>query len=269
MNRSQLSAWMIQDSVSKNMERLLDAWDKEIEAAEKASRERAKQIHAEKSKEAQQAARRNDQETLIDAEASRLLHYVTGALNHAEANESISITIPNGVQVASQAIVAPQVGELLEAIGDLKAEINDNDDQIIDRAQYSALWAAAHGFAPHPNDIADLIRAHPEGEAWAKRFVDFSQNLKAAQRTENQPGQLQGYLAHKEIDTLRSHVQHLQALGPKTLSGLISTKPNGTLPIGVPPRFFSNQGTVHTGSSHTKNASLQTVLNDFNQPTRK
>ena len=269
MNRSQLSAWMIQDSVSKNMERLLDAWDKELEAAEKASRERAKQIHAEKSKEAQQTARENYQENLIDAEASRLLHYVTGALNHAEANESISITIPSGVQVASQAIVAPQVGELLEAIGDLRAEINDNDDQIINRAQYSAVWATAHGFAPHPRDIADLVGAYPKGEAWAQRFAELSQNLQTAQQTDKQPGQLQGYLAHKEIDTLRSHVQHLQALGPKTLSKLISTKPNRPLQLGAPPRFVSKQDTANGGAAQTRTASLQTILNDFNRPTRK
>ncbi|MEE2903944.1 MAG: hypothetical protein VYC39_16575 [Myxococcota bacterium] len=269
MNLSQLSAWMIQESVSKNMERLLDAWNKELEAAEKTSRELAKQIHAEKSKEAQQTARENYQENLVDAEASRLLHYVNGALNHAEANESISITIPSGVQVASQAIVATQVGELLEAIGDLRAEINDNDDQIINRAQYSAVWATAHGFVPHPRDIADLVRAYPQGEAWAQRFAEFSQNLKTAQHTENQPGRLQGYLAHKEIDTLRSHVQHLQALGTKALSKLISTKPSTALPLGAPPRFISKQDAANAGPTQIKSASLQTILNDFNRPTRK
>lgn len=265
MNRTQLSTWMIQESVSKNMERLLDSWDKEIEAAEKASRERAKQVNAEKSAEAQQAARENFQENLLQAEASRLLHYVTGALNHAEANESISVSIPSGVQVASQAVVAPQVGELLEAISDLRAEVFDNDHLDVSQAQYSALWAAANGFAPHPQDIATLLRSHPDCEAWAQRFDDFSVRLESSQKKEKQPTQLQGHLAHREIDTLRSHVQHLQALGPKNLSLLFCAKPSESLGLGSLPK----KATVNQPTSAAKSASLQTVLNDFNRPARK
>lgn len=261
MNRSQLTAWMIQDSVSKNMQHLLNSWDKEIEAAEKASRERAKQINAEKSQEAQQAARENYQENLVQAETSRLLHYVTGALNHAEANESISVSIPSGVQVASQAIVAPQVGELLEAISDLRAEVNDNDDLGVSQEQYSALWAAAHGFAPHPQDIAALLRSHPQSEAWAQKFDKLSDALASSKPAEKQPGQLQGYLAHREVDTLRAHVQQLQLLGSKNLTGLLCAKPTDSFQLRLP--------STNVVSTQTKNPSMQAILNDFNRPTRK
>jgi len=217
------TADLIFDSVNRNLETLLDAWAKELEAADKAFRERAKQLNEKKAQDAAIAKREAFQDLRDAAQASALFHYVSGALNAAEANDSLSISIPAGVQVASTHLSGPSIAALADLISDLSDELAVSGEDDPSQAQQSALWAIAHGYAPHGNDLAEVINQVESGHPWANRFSELATEQTSLPRHQAAPAKLRAFTAHKEINLLQEQVQNIKAFGPENLAQILST----------------------------------------------
>lgn len=234
------AADIIQDSVNKNMETLLAAWHREIQDAAEALRERTKEINEVRGHEAQEAREKAYEQATANADAGRLLHFVTGALNLAESNDQASISIPSGVQVASVHLSGPSIANLMDMIGDLSEELAVAGEDQSSQSQQSALWALAHGYVPHASDLAQILKAEDKDPAWANRFTEFSQELKDLPREQTAPPQLKARQAHREVAVLKEYVANLQAFGGKNLATLVG-KPQAlsaeaTLSSKIPPR---------------------------------
>ena len=255
------AADIIQDSVNKNMESLLSAWDREIEAAEKALRERTKTLNELRGQEAQEAREKAYAQATAAADAGRLLHFVTGALNSAESNDQVSLSIPSGVQVASVHLGGPSIANLMDMIGDLSEELAVVGEDQVSQSQQSALWALAHGYVPHASDLAQIIHAEEKGHPWAQRFADISKDLGALNHEATAPAQLKAHHAHQEIAVLREYVSNLQAFGAKNLAGLVAKSQHPAtetiLSSKLPPRGQS------MAKSSMKPAQFHRMLNEL------
>ena len=144
---------IVYEAQQKNIERMLDAWDKEIEAAIEA------QIAEQKKRaklEAQAAAVEGQLQALI-----------------AQAQAGHIVTIPSGIQVASSAIIC-SVGDELAALSDILEDLRD-----VDPALRSAAWAMGNGFMPHPADLAAVMFKNEVDSAWAEAFAGLGHELKA------------------------------------------------------------------------------------------
>lgn len=221
MSRIASPADLIFDSVSRNLTALFEAWSEELKAAEEAFREHAKELNQEKAEAAAEAAREIYHHAGEAAEAASLLHYITGAINVAKSNDSASIVIPSTVQVASCHLSGPMMSALSDLVSDLGDEIESTDEVPLDKAQKSATWALAHGYVPHANDLADMIKAVDLDHPWAQRFAQLAAEQSALQKPIKAPPKLKALIAKQELGLLQEQVQNLQAFGAKNLGTLL------------------------------------------------
>jgi hypothetical protein len=231
------AADIIRDSVNQNMQSLLDAWNKELEEAFKALKERAKELNETRGEEAATARRDAYQDAAANADAARLLHYVTGALNTAHSNDSVAIVIPAGVQVASTHLAGPSIGALVDAISELSDELAVAGEDQLPHHQKSAVWALAHGYAPHGNDLAGIIKSHDEDHPWSQRFAQLAKEQLSLPNQSAAPAQLRGHIAHKEIGLLKEYVNHLHAFGAKNLATLLTQSDSKSIASALKPKL--------------------------------
>lgn len=243
----------IQEAEAKAMARLLEAWDREIEAQAQAARvanarhavktaakNRTQQRWATAEAKADHFEQREDRAALIGASIEGQLH---GLVARALTGQDVSSAIPSGsVRVAST------VGTTSNAeIAALVAQARSADDPV----RNSAAWAVGHGFMPHPEDLAELLDRGVRDPSWAEGFRGLGPALDA---TREGPTSLRVQRAHAHLDLLTQHRRGLVALGPKALLGLIVT-PERPLTTAQ-PRF----PTPAEGGARMGQAALDAVL---------
>jgi hypothetical protein len=192
----------IYEQQQASMRRMLEAWDKELEA------------QAEAFKKAQIIRAAQDAVAAQDARALEV--YLAGLVAQAKAGHDVSVSIPAGVRVASDVAVAPAAAEL-EA---LLHQIDDSEAEYT-RAQRSSAWALGHGFMPHPGDLSDLMRGGRVDAPWAQRLADLGAALDAVAPRPHQPLQLSLHQAQDRMVALKDQVSVLRAYGPERTLNLV------------------------------------------------
>lgn len=156
---SQMLRLQIEEAQQQALNRLLEAWDKELQAAAElfAEQKRKKQIA-----DADQA--------LESAAAER---HLAGLVAQAVAGADISISIPSGVRVATD-LVSAAVDADLSAL--LLRSLGDAD---LPQDQRSVAWAMGHGMIPHPGDLASIMDRRGLDGSWAAHLHELGQKLDA------------------------------------------------------------------------------------------
>ncbi len=142
---------LVYEAQQKNIERMLDAWDKEIDAAIEA------QIAASKKR------------AKAEAQAAAIEGQLQGLIAQAQAGHIV--TIPTGIQVASSAI-SVSVGDELAALHDVLEDLVDAPPEV-----RSAAWSMTNGFLPHPSDLAVILFKNELDSAWAQAFGNLGHSL--------------------------------------------------------------------------------------------
>lgn len=211
---------VIEDAQRQSMERLLRAWDEEIEAA--------KLAHLE-------IVRRQARE---DAEAACLAQAVAasleGLLEQAEGGaDEAAATIPEGVRVASTVVGGPSIA----ALSALISEVHEAD-RSVHAAQRSAAWALGHQYIPHPGDLAEILGQLGVDAPWAARFRENGNKLDALGAEAFRNPQLQAFTGAQRLDLLRDTVRLLDAYSPDRTLRLVA-RPGSLLElpgrVGAPP----------------------------------
>lgn len=229
---------MVQDAISQNMDRLIQAWDKEIDAAFEALRQKAAQMEVTKRLENDQARRRLSQEAADSALSSSVASYLEGLAVQAQANDASAVCVPTGFLAASTMICGPALAGLADLIDDIQGEVNEgSSDSPIVVARQSAAWALGEGLPPHGRDLSAILDHFGLDAAWSERFSALATRLDDAQLKNPGHGQLKGVVGHERINLLREHIKTLDAFGGPRLIGLVSnpaglvgTNPGGPLP---------------------------------------
>lgn len=204
------------------MTALLDAWSKEIAAAAEAAAERKHQAAGQEAeRRADQAAQvRRDISAQLAAdlqERSSVEARLYNQVQQAQAGYDISISVPEGVSVASTLIVAANDAELFSMFTELK----DADDHQVRDAQHSAAWAMQHGLVPHPKDLG-TIASHFEGDRdWGQRFADLGARLDALVTPAKSHARIQADLGGARLDLVKSTVAALGDYGPARAATLV------------------------------------------------
>lgn len=143
---------LVYEAQQKNIERMLDAWDKEIDAAIEA------QIAAAKKR------------AKAEAQAAAIEGQLQGLIAQAQAGHIV--TIPSGIQVASSSI-SVSVGDELAVLHDVLEDLLDAPPEL-----RSAAWSMTNGFLPHPADLASVLFKNELDSAWAEAFAGLGHELK-------------------------------------------------------------------------------------------
>lgn len=190
----------LHDSQQASMQRMLEAWDKELDAAAEAFRQ-SQERHA-----AQQAVQALD--------AAALEVYLRGLIAQAQGGSDVSVTIPSGIRVASDLALGPAAAELSELVD----QIDQTEANVAAQQQRSAAWALGAGLMPHPGDLSDLMRTVGVDAPFSDRLADLA---KALDRPGGGPVQLQLHAAHDRLFALKDQVQVLRAYGPDRTLNLV------------------------------------------------
>lgn len=185
-----------------SMQRLLEAWDKELDAQAEAFREAAKK----------QAA----QEAVQSQDAAALGVYLEGLIAQAKGGSDVSVGIPSGVRIASHLAFAPSAAEL-ESLLDL-VESSESD---FARAQKSAAWALSQALMPHPGDLSDLMRAGRVDDGFAERLQDLSTKLSTLHSAPIKHPQLAALAAQDRLLTLKDQVGVMKGYGAERTLALV------------------------------------------------
>lgn len=185
-----------------SMQRMLEAWDRELDAQAEAFREAAKK----------QAAK----DAIAAQNAAALEVYLEGLVAQAKAGADVSVTIPAGIRVASQIANAPSAAEL-EALLD---EIDDSEASFAS-AQRSAAWALGHGLMPHPGDLSSLMRAGRVDAPFAERLEGLAGQLERLDATPTKHPKLAVLAAHDRLFALQDQVGVMKAYGPERTLDLV------------------------------------------------
>jgi hypothetical protein len=193
---------MLYEAEQRSMARLLEAWDRELEAQAAAHRE---------------VAQRQAQQALADAvEASAFEARVRGLLSQAKGGADVSI--PSGMRAASTLAAAPcDAG--LDA---LLATVDQAEDDCAAAERRAAAWAMRSGFVPHPSDLAAAMTARGVDAPWAEAFAALGQRLAALDATPRAHPRLAMQGASERVDVVRHEVQLLRAYTPERTLALVT-----------------------------------------------
>jgi len=197
------SARLLYQAQQDSMRKMLEAWDRELEAQAEAFREAAKK----------KAAADNAQ--ALDAAALEV--YLEGLISQAKAGADVSVSIPAGIRVASSIATAPSVAEL-ESLLD---GIDDAEAQHALASQRSAAWALGHGFMPHPGDLSDLMRAGQVDAPFAERLTDIAGQLSKLEGPAVRHPKLELLAAHDRVFALKDQVSVMKAYGSDRTLALV------------------------------------------------
>jgi hypothetical protein len=207
-NRQILDA--LYEAQQRSMQRLLEAWDQEIQAQAKAFEEAKKKQSAERALNALQ-------EAAADA-------YLQGQIAQALAGYDVTISAPEGVRFASDLV---QVATDLETQHLFDRATKIDPDLPVD--QRSVLWALGHGFVPHPEDLATLMDRQKVDGDWSKLLHGLASKLD----TIGDRGLPQ--LQTGKLDVLQSVVGVLKAY-PSDRLLILATEPKRiTSPLKIAP----------------------------------
>ena len=210
-----------------SMRRLLEAWDKELEA------------QAEAFKKAQIVRAAQDAVAAQDARALEV--YLAGLVAQAKAGHDVSVSIPAGIRVAGDLAAAPNMAELESLVDAI-----DDSEAAFAQAQRSSAWALGHGFMPHPGDLSELMRGGHVDAPWAARLAELAAAPDAAAPRRGQAPQLALHMAHDRVVTLKDQVSVMKAYGPDRTLALVRdpTRLGGDLNRAVPspPRATGRAG---------------------------
>lgn len=248
MNVLGAAVWReIQEAESKAMERLLEAWDREIERDAKAL-ERAAELHtqkalAEAALERQETSRQTleaiaqsnvGQKQGSDAAmAAAVESHLRGLVAQAASGDDVSIAIPTGVRIAG-ALGGTSVAE----IASLVAEARTIDEPVRDAAQHSALGALGAGFMPHPEDLASILSRSGRDPSWQEGLSIVAERLdKSAPVDLSAPPALRVRAAVEQVGALDAHRKLLSSYGGGRLLTLVARPGDlkSDLPRTCPP----------------------------------
>ncbi|MEQ8276717.1 MAG: hypothetical protein RMA76_27015 [Deltaproteobacteria bacterium] len=226
---------MLQEAEAKRMAALLDAWNQQIEAAAEAAADRKHEIALLQADQRNEAAARERQriqaQMAADAIASshaeqRLYNQMQQAL----AGYDVSASIPDGVSVASAAIIAVNDAELMAMF----EELHDADNQHVRDAQHSAAWAMKHGFVPHPNDLATIARPFEKDGAWGDRFATLGRDLDALVTPTMAHARIKADIGGARLDVVKATVEALAQYSPSRAITLVRA-PQDLAKLGTAP----------------------------------
>jgi hypothetical protein len=207
----------IAEAQSRSMERLLEGWDKEIEAAAKALEDaRKKQLAL----EAQGAA-----------QAVWIAQIVQGLISQASSGDDVTCSIPGNVGVEGLIGAGTSVDELNAVI----SEVDSADDRTL-AAQKNAVVALKSGVVPAAVDIADIFgtlkvdlsarsgdrRAIDALAEWEGRFRDIESQVQRLARPAQGDPQLQIWLGAQRLELARENVKLLEAHRPDRTLRLVA-----------------------------------------------
>lgn len=220
------AAEVIRRSQAEAMERLLEAWDHEIEEAFADLRRRQGEINQELTKRAIEAQREYSQELQDQALNASLGPYLEGLANAAEDNPSI----------AAPSLPAAQMTTLSDLIGDVRAEVLEGQtDSPLFELQQSLADQIDRGFVPHPGDVAALLtEAGLDTPAYA--FATLAERLEQASSTESgRSPALQFHGTQSRATVLQDEVRLLGKLGAETIVALICDPKSAKAVAGQQP----------------------------------
>lgn len=242
-----MSVYQVQDAQSRNMERLLRAWDAEIEAAAEHLRKEAVRIANEQAARALEQSKAQAQEAADAALTHSISSYLEGLAVQAQSNDASAVSIPSGVRVASTSFAGPALTEISALVSEAEREIGEGRfDSATESSQRSATWALEHGLMPHPGDLGRLVAASGVDASWGERFSQLGaklDNIDAGASVRH--GQMKAYLAHEKLGALQDYVNVLGAFGGGRVVGLVSNPASlggiGAL-SGTPPTSSQSGG---------------------------
>lgn len=185
-----------------SMQRMLEAWDKELDAQAEAFREAAKK----------QAA----QEAVQGQNAAALGVYLEGLIAQAKGGSDISVSIPSGMRIASHLAFAPAAAEL-ESLADAA---NDSEAEFA-HAQASAAFALSHALMPHPGDLEALMRGAKVDAPFADRLNAIATQLDRLDRAPTQHPQMAAMAAQDRLLSLKDQVGVMKAYGAQRTIELV------------------------------------------------
>ncbi len=206
---------MLQKAEAERMAALLAAWNQQIEAAAEAAAERKHAVAlADATRREEVAAedrRRLAAQMAADAiEAGHANQRLYNQMQQALAGYDVSVSIPNGVAVASAAIHAVNDAELMTMFETL----HDADNQHVRDAQHSAAWAMKHGFIPHPSDLATIARPFEADGAWADKFSTLGKQLDGLVAPPQAHARIKADIGGARLDVVKSTVDALAQYSP-------------------------------------------------------
>ncbi len=193
---------MLYEQQQASMQRMLEAWDKELDAQAAAFRE--------------VASKQVDAQALQDQLTSGLEVYLAGQVAQAQGGSDVSISIPSGVQIAGALASAPAVAEL-ESL----ADHIEGAEASVAQSQQSAAWALQHAFMPHPEDLSKLMKAGGVDAPFAERLSAMSSLLKALDGAATKHPQMAMDVAQQRVHTLKDQVGVMKAYGAERTLALI------------------------------------------------
>ena len=185
---------MIYEAQQASMQRMLEAWDRELEAQAEAFREAAKQKAA--------------QEVVAAQNAAALEVYLEGLVAQAKGGSDVSVSIPSGIRVAGNLACAPSLAELESLVDEI-----DATEANYAIAQRSAAWAIGHGMMPHPGDLAEIMNGVNLDAPFASRLSDLAGQLDKIDAKASGHPKLALLGAHDRLSTLQDQVGVMKAYG--------------------------------------------------------
>lgn len=211
----------IYEAQQQALNRLLDGWERELEAAALAFQEQKRKLAA-------QAV----EQQLESAAAER---YLNGLVAQAAGGADITVSVPSGIRVATDLVSAA-------VDADFKALLNHSlGDPDLPNDQRSVLWALGNGMMPHPGDLATMMDRRGIDQPWADHLRELAVRLDGLGPKPLPQLQTQKLdVLHGVVGTLRSYPADRLlglAVAPETLGGSVKSagKEPPLNPRRVPP----------------------------------
>ena len=230
----QMAREIILADQNRRMERLLQSWDKEIQAAFDHLKTEGVRIAQEHSVRAAEDGRRAAQEAADAALTSSIASYLEGLAGQAKGNDTSAVSVPTGIRVASSLFAGPPLAEINALLSQVEKDVTTGaDDSPQALAQESAAWALGHGLMPHPGDLATLLGTAGVDDAWASRFKSIGDALDGLEGKSFKNSQLKAHVAHEQFSLLKDHVNVLQSYSAERLVGLVAQPGNLGATLGA------------------------------------
>ncbi len=204
------------EAQQRSMASLLESWDKELEAQARAFEESKKRLAVQDAEE--------------QARSAAAESYLRGQVAQAMAGYDVSISVPSGVQVASDLIQAPSEVETQV----LATKLLDHQESL-EPLQRSLACALGNGFLPHPGQVAERLDQVGLDRPWAIAFQTLAQGLNALDAKATPHPQLRAFAGAERLNLLHQEVGLIRAYGGGRLAAAV-LRPEGLAPLErVPP----------------------------------
>lgn len=224
MSLGSVQIWeMVHRAQTEAMERLLRAWDREIEAEFERLRERAQRQHQQQLREGAEARRKLLEEMGEAALNASVAAYLTGLAETAEANDTSAVTASVGLPTSAITELAPLLARVQDEVREGKM------DSPLLEAQRSVATAMDRGLIPSPADLQSLLLAAGQTQQ-AKAFGELAERLRADSSFRNPAIQYRS--THDRISALSDEVKLLKGIGSENLVRLI-TEPQSLAKVSL------------------------------------